>query len=533
MSFSVRLSEDLVSVEAGATTALAFEVANRSDEADRFEIEIEGLDPEWTAVPVPSFGVEPREIQTEKIFFKPPRASESLSGNYPFVLKVRSLESGEVRKVQAIFQIKAFHHLSMEILPKKGFISPTRKQNGFGVTMMNLGNTEHTLQLFGSDPEEDCAFEFEQEQVTVGPGQQKEVEVVVTPTSGSLFSGTKLHGFAIAVRSIEAPSVMSSAQAQLEQRPLISPLSLVAMALFAVLVAFWIYMMPKPPTIEMSVDRNNITLGDSVQFTWRAAYATDVTITAGTDVLVTGARPTGSHIFVPKEPGIVTLQAVASRDDRRSPAQRIQIEVTRPEVAPAPEIAQLRAEPAQVAVNQPFLLIYKFNAAVVRAVLQPTGQELDVNTDRIELTRTVPGDVTYTIVATNRDRQAVRREVKVRVVDQPDARIISFRVTPTMVDPFNSRVTLSWQVYNAVAAEITFAGRTIPADIPRGSVELDIRETTEVTLVAYDAQRRSVQETVKVVHQEPQDPDPPTTVGGSTAGATTGATTGSTAGGGQ
>ena len=93
MSFSVRIAADLVSVEAGATVPLGIEIANRSDDQDRFEMEVEGLDPDWTAVPVPTFSADPRDIQTEKVFFKPPRVSESLAGTFPFVIKVRSLVS--------------------------------------------------------------------------------------------------------------------------------------------------------------------------------------------------------------------------------------------------------------------------------------------------------------------------------------------------------------------------------------------------------------------------------------------------------
>src|SRR5687767_7323825 len=99
MSFTARLESDLISVEAGATVPVSLEVGSGSETVDKFEVEIEGLDPEWTAVPVPVFSVQPGEPHSEKVFFKPPRASESLAGNYPFVIKIRSLETGESRTV--------------------------------------------------------------------------------------------------------------------------------------------------------------------------------------------------------------------------------------------------------------------------------------------------------------------------------------------------------------------------------------------------------------------------------------------------
>ena len=115
MSFSIRLAEDMISVEAGVTVPLGVEIANRDEDQDRYEMEIEGLDPEWTAVPVPTFTVSARENHTEKVFFKPGRVSESVAGNYPFVIRVRSLENGEVRTAQGVLNIKPYHHHSMEV----------------------------------------------------------------------------------------------------------------------------------------------------------------------------------------------------------------------------------------------------------------------------------------------------------------------------------------------------------------------------------------------------------------------------------
>src|SRR5207253_10995896 len=127
-------------------------------------MQVEGIDPEWTASPEPVFNVGPGETHSQKLFFKPPRASESLAGNYPFVVKVRSLNSGDARTGQGVLQIKPFNHLGMEISPKKGYSSPVRQLNNFTLTVMNLGNTEHTLQMSGADPEEECTYEFDSDQ---------------------------------------------------------------------------------------------------------------------------------------------------------------------------------------------------------------------------------------------------------------------------------------------------------------------------------------------------------------------------------
>ena len=152
MSFSVQVTPDLIPVEPGATTPVSVVVINKAGQPDRYELEIEGVDPEWTAVPVPVFGADVDETHTERIFFKPSRTSESLAGNYPFVVRVRSLNSGEAKSIQAVLEVKTFNHVTMEISPKKGSYSAWRKRNSFSAVVMNLGNSEHTLQLTGTDP---------------------------------------------------------------------------------------------------------------------------------------------------------------------------------------------------------------------------------------------------------------------------------------------------------------------------------------------------------------------------------------------
>ena len=103
--------------------------------------------------------------------------------------------------------------------------------------------------------EDAFAFEFGQEQVTVGPGQQKEVEIRAMPTSSRPFSSPKLYVFTISVRSIQSPSLVASSQAQIEQKPMITPTSLAVAALLVLVAFFWFLSRPQPPKVDaLSVD---------------------------------------------------------------------------------------------------------------------------------------------------------------------------------------------------------------------------------------------------------------------------------------
>jgi hypothetical protein len=526
MSFSVHLSPDVVPVEAGTNTPVSVTIENRSEARDRFEIQIEGLDPEWTAVPVPVVDVAPGERQTEKVFFKPPRASESLSGNYPFVLRVRSLETGEHRMVQGVIQIKGFHHLSMEISPKKGSYSPLRKNNLFTATVMNLGNTEHTVQLVGTDPEDACAYEFEHERLTVVPGQQKDVDLEVVPRSTRILSSGRLIGFTITGRSVDHPSTVTSAQAQLEQRALLSPGILAAFLMLLVIFGLWLLMMPKPPQITVSADPQRAVAGQTVRIAWSAAHAHSVRITANDELVFEGSQLVGTSDFPVQNSGTVQVRALAFGDNRQSEPSLVSIVVEEPPLIPEPTITELRAEPERVRLGETFVLHYTFGPGVNRAVLAPLGQQLDLTINQIEVRPSRAGKTEFTVVTTNEAGRSVRRSISVNVVDESNARILAFSATPTRVQAEAGRTTLSWQTTNAVRVEVVAkpAGTTTVVE-PTGMLEVPVSARTTFTLIAIDAEGRRVTRDVTVEYVPPPPPppvepptEPPPAFGGATAG---------------
>lgn len=508
MSFSARLFSDLISVESGATAPLSVEIANKGQEEDRYELQLEGLDPEWTALPVPEFAVGAGESAEQKIFFKPPRVSESTAGNYPFVLKVRSLSTGDSKSLQGVLQIKPFHHLSMEVSPKKGHVSPLHRRETFDLTVINLGNAEHTLQLFGFDPEEACAFSFEHEQVVLSPGQQKTVEVDVSASSSMLFSSSRLFGFSISGRSIENPSVVASAQAQLEQRPLVTPGSLLFLVLVAIVVGLWFYLIPKPPTIALAVDRHNAQVGEIVTLTWRANNANDVWVLAGNEMLVDAGPTEGGYKYTTTEPGTIEFEAYSQRDNKKSEVQHVQLFVSKPPPVPDPKIDLFKG-PATASSGVPFRVSYKVNDSVKEAYIAETGQPVDLNVEEIAVTAPQAGTYTYTLVAKNAAAVVAKKSIKVVVEDASKAVIVSFTASSTRVDPTVGRVTLNWQITDAKTADLSDGVRDFVVDPTSTNMDVSIAKDSTFTLTAYDDKGRPVKKSLKV-QIEAQPPQTPT-----------------------
>lgn len=515
--------------EAGTNQPLSFEVVNRGEATDQFEVEIEGLDPEWTAVPVPRFSVSAHDTAQIKVFFKPGRSSENIAGNYPFVLKVRSLESGEVRAIQGTLNIKPYFHLTMEMNPKKGIFGPTSKSNSFTTTIVNLSNTELTLQLYGSEPEDALAYEFSTEQVVIGPGQQKEVEVQVTPTRKSYFASSRLFGFTVSARSLEHPSVVAAAQAQLEQRAMLSPGALVTLLAVLLVVVGWFSMIPKAPSMDtLTVDKPVVLAGETVTVRWTSSNAKSVKVEFAGQTLASAGEPDGSLTMTAQTSG--EFVAIATRDNRSSGPLRATLEVTAPPEAPAPEVEGFEIERTNLEPGEKFFVKYKVKNAIA-VTLAPTGTLLHPAQESIQIEApSQPGTYDYQLTVSNATGQEVTSKiVRVTVALRPKAKITTLTAEPAEVDPASAKTTITWKTTGAARCELKVGSEVTNLPSTSGSMEIDVFETTDVVFTAYDEKGLTTKRTLKIKVkpvEPPSDdhPTPPASPTGTTGG--TGSPTG-------
>lgn len=489
-------------------------MVNKAEQAVTFEVSIEGLDPEWTAVPVPTFRVEPGETVAERFFLKPPRASESLAGAYPFAVRVRSYESGEGRLVQGMLEVKSFNHLALDVQPRKGVLSAFAKSCSYKVTAINLGNTDHTLQMYANDPDDAFAYEFEDEQLTVAPGQQREVQLSASARKRSLLSNPRLSLVSVTGRSVSSPSASASVQAQLEQRALFTPGTVLLSLLVVVIFAAWYMMRPLPPVVHsIQVDPEQALVGQPVTVAWDTSHAERVEVRVG-DVVRTFTEARGAHEFLLDTEGNLEVSVTATRGEHSDVQMWTgnPLAVTVPAPEPPPTILSFDITPKEIGVGQTYLVRYRLGESVVRATLQPIGVELDPRGEGKELTAQVPGNFEFKLVAFNRAGVAVERSIRVSVVERSKANIIKFEIEPTTVDPAGSgAVMVQWLLTDAVRAELSFDGQSISLTPSQGSYPLQVSRTTTFKLTAYDSEGRTVSREVTVQAQEapPPEPTPP------------------------
>ncbi|MFI5386219.1 MAG: hypothetical protein ACHQ50_08875 [Fimbriimonadales bacterium] len=542
MSFTIRLSQDLTAVEAGATVPLSIEITNKGDEEDRFEMQVEGLDPEWTASPEPVFTVGSKEIHNQKVFFKPPRTSESSAGNYPFVVKVRSLNSGDSRTAQGVLQIKAFNHLSMELNPRKGHSTPVRHQFTFSLTVMNLGNTEHTLQLTGADPEEECAYEFANDQITVGPGQQRDVEVMVAASSAGYFASTKLFGFVISARSIQNPNIVATAQGQLERRPLLSPATLLTVVLLLAALFLWIAVKPKPPTISVSVSDSNVVRGQTVHVSWKAANASSVRLEVARnknnqDIKSepeTNLPLEGVKDILTGDEDAITVRAIAVADNQQKEVGPITISVREPIKPTNPTIADFKANSKRIKLGESVIFSFDYSSDVNKLVLSPrTTEQILPPARQIQITPTEVGKVEYQLLAYNAQGGfADSKKITVEVYQASEASIQFFTATPPIIQAPDTKTVVTWNVTNAETVQLddgTGSGlKPVEATNTTG-MDVVTDKTVTLKLIATDAKGVATTKTLPIKYKPlpPSAPlgpggTPPPTAGGGAAGKTTG-----------
>ena len=509
MPLNLSVSTDSVTVEPGQAAPLAILVENDSTTEDTVEIGILGLDGEWVIIPVSQIELRPNDKQEVKVFFKPPRSSESSAGSFPFVVKVRSLTNSEQRTSGGMLTIKPFHSLSVELNPRRGVITSTKQNNVFTATVMNMGNSEHDVQLSADDPEEACTYDFDDEQVTLRPGQQMDVDFAVTPKKKSPLGSSRLVGFIVTARSTSVKGVASTVQGQLEIRPFFTPMKLVFATLVMILLGIFWLTQPKPATIRLEIlGPKKVYQGTKVTVRWVAENSNAVKILASGEVVQENAAPEGSVEVEARLLGTLKIQGVAFRDQRESEPATAEVEVVLAPVVPDPEILVFKPSSLEVRKGEKVTLEYSFNAAVTKAILAPNQIELDLNLNTIVVEPSVVGDNEFTIVVENAQKKIQKKSLRIKMVDSSLASITRFEADPVTGDAGNYATVIHWVTLNADRVELLVNGKALSVE-SEGDPEIPIVGKTVFKLRALDVNGKVVE---KVLTVDPDKKDDPGTV---------------------
>ncbi len=529
---SVTLSESDLAIEPGQTAQIVVTLVNRQDAPDRLSIEVEGLDVEWYAIPVPAVNLAPGAQSSERVLFKLGRSSASRAGHYPFLVRVQAMETGEVGVAQATLAVRPFSDLQLELNPKRGLATFFRPLNEFQITLANLGNAEETLDLYANDPDDECAYEFDTERLTLKPGQNETINLAMRPKTSAFLGGMKLYGFTVSARATADAYVSAASHGQLEKRALISPLSGIFLILLALgsglTYAFWPH--PPPPVRLVKFNSNQpkigslparVSAGAEVVLSWDAQNAASIRLFQKVGKQDEVALPASAQPAAGQEAGSITVKpeapfttyriSVKGEGDGNEKKDYVTINVTPPPPAPHPKIAAFRATPAIIHQGEASSLQWEASGAD-KLILDPGNMTMSGFTTSQEVHP--DGDTVYTLRAFGRDDKtsSAERRVTVKVVgkDVCIAQIVAFHATSRHFY-LNESVQLTWKVINGRASVTSDKG-----PLPQGATEsggviatsAPLTGPTTFTLTATDSAGKTVTKDLIITPVERPVPPP-------------------------
>jgi hypothetical protein len=365
------------------------------------------------------------------------------------------------------------------------------------------------VQLSADDPEEACTYDFDDEQVTLRPGQQMDVDFAVTPKKKSPLGSSRLVGFIVTARSTSVKGVASTVQGQLEIRPFFTPMKLVFATLVMILLGIFWLTQPKPATIRLEIlGPKKVYQGTKVTVRWVAENSNAVKILASGEVVQENAAPEGSVEVEARLLGTLKIQGVAFRDQRESEPATAEVEVVLAPVVPDPEILVFKPSSLEVRKGEKVTLEYSFNAAVTKAILAPNQIELDLNLNTIVVEPSVVGDNEFTIVVENAQKKIQKKSLRIKMVDSSLASITRFEADPVTGEAGNYATVIHWVTLNADRVELLVNGKALSVE-SEGDPEIPIVGKTIFKLRALDVNGKVVE---KVLTVDPDKKDDPGTV---------------------
>ena len=211
-TISVSLASPGAAIAAGSPTTATVSVQNRGNVVDELTISVLELPASWVKVSRPSLMLVPNARDEVTIVIQPPRSAEAAAREYAFAVAVVSRETS--REVRALGKVT--------VLPFEGFkvtLDPVRSTRDFKVTAENSGNVPISFALAGIQDANALDFQFEEDQVTLEPGQRKDVRVQVVAKNKKMLGAAQITPFRIEARPTSSSVQKVAADGQLRVQP--------------------------------------------------------------------------------------------------------------------------------------------------------------------------------------------------------------------------------------------------------------------------------------------------------------------------
>ncbi len=530
---AVTLSEPDLIVEPGTVSQLVVTIVNQQDAPDRLSLEIEGIDVEWYAIPVPAVNVAAGAQCSLKVPFRVARSSSNRAGTYPFLVRVQAMESGEVGVAQASLSVKAYSALQLELNPKRVVATFFRPLNDFDVAVTNDGNVEETLDLFASDPDDGCAYEYDTDRITIKPGQTTVVPLAVRPKVAAQVGGTRIYGFTASARSTDDSYISANSHGQIEKHALISPLLGIFLLLLGLSCAGYVAFRPKPPELikiaHFTAVPKTVEQGRPTTLTWEVngLSSSDRHLVLSHHVGENGAEITdgelaadaGKQDVIPEVPFSVYMVTARGTRDQKPVRDLVTVRVNKAPEPLKPVIKDFVATPLKIHVGDK--VMFSFHALNQKYyIMDPGNKQLSQFEESAE--DSPIQDTMYKLRAFNSKGDAAVKTISVRVVPANVciAEVGGIRVTSTPYVGVPVKLRWSTRYARGVRIDTTDPGISI-GDVSPGDAgqEITFNSTNPVvfTITATDSTGKGVTRSITVTPRvkplpppSPSDTLPPT-----------------------
>ena len=180
-NIGVSLSATKLELAPGESAETTIIIRNQGQIVDDFILRVEGLDPTWWTLSVPSVSLFPGDEDMAKLTLHPPKEGGARAGSHTFQIKAASRANPQEVTSEDVFLIlRGFAAWEVDMAPTK----VVGRSGTYRLTVNNSGNTDVNLVFEGKDPEEGLRYEFSQDQLTVPAGETAQVRLKVRPEKG-------------------------------------------------------------------------------------------------------------------------------------------------------------------------------------------------------------------------------------------------------------------------------------------------------------------------------------------------------------
>jgi hypothetical protein len=182
----------------GTATAATVLVHNPGPRDEEYDLAVAGLPAEWFSLDRATLAVPPGAQQPVTLSFHPPRLAASPAGAHVFTVLVTARHDLARTEATGELTVLPFQALRLSLQPVHG-------RREFYAVVHNDGNAPAQCALTAFDETRELVFAFEQNAVTVPPGEAATVGLRVTPAARRLVGPRQVRAFTVVAQPAEQP----------------------------------------------------------------------------------------------------------------------------------------------------------------------------------------------------------------------------------------------------------------------------------------------------------------------------------------